>query len=159
MRPRVLLPATRRRGDGPDGPMVSCARPRRRATMSKASSKGRKQRAARRKARVVEGQESVALSKAEFLRRFRERFYDPAFDGASASLDEVAEIAWDGYDEYRKSPRTRKAGPAFAAPAQDLAVEWLETRRAIHDAERRRRDRRSRSRVLLVNGSARSDQS
>src|SRR5262245_11911159 len=115
--------------------------------MARKPSKGARQRAEKRRARVVEGQESVALSKAEFLERFRARFYDPAFRATAKELDAVAQVAWDGFHEYRKSPRERKAGRGFAKPEQGLAVEWLATRRAIHDAERRRRDRRSRSRI------------
>jgi multimeric flavodoxin WrbA len=111
------------------------------------------------KPRVVKGMASVQLERAEFLRRFRERFYDPAFDGSAAAIDELAEVAWKDYDEYHKSPRTRPAGKGFADPGFELAVEWLETRRAIQAAERRRKDPRSPARFLVVNGSARSDQS
>jgi multimeric flavodoxin WrbA len=101
---------------------------------------------------------SVALSKAEFLRRFRERFYDPAFGAVKAELDRVADVAWDAYDEYRKSPRTRKAGRGFADPAFELPVEWLETRDRILEAERRQKSPRAKARILLINGSPRSDQ-
>jgi hypothetical protein len=39
---------------------------------------------------------------------------------------DVIEVAWQSYDEYRKSPRKRKAGPGFADPEFELPVEWLE---------------------------------
>jgi multimeric flavodoxin WrbA len=108
--------------------------------------------------RVVTGMESVALSRAEFDRRFREHFYDPAFESVSAELDAVAEVAWKNYIDDHKSPRTKKAGRGFAEPDFDLPVEWLETRRQIHAAEKRQKNRRSPSRVLVVNGASRSDQ-
>jgi multimeric flavodoxin WrbA len=113
----------------------------------------------RRKPRVRRGQLKVGLSKEEFRARFVARaFYDPAFDAASDSIDEIVEVAWKNYRGDRKSPRTRRAGPGFADPDSELPVEWLETRRRIREAGRRWRDRRSRSRVLLICGSARNDQ-
>ena len=127
--------------------------------MARRLAKGTKQRTAKRRPRIVEGQESVALTKAQFLERFHQRFFDPAFQGTKEQLDAVAEVAWDGYHVYRRSPKTRKAGKGFAIPSYDLPVEWLDARRAIHDAERKQRDRRSRSRILVINGSPRSDQS
>ena len=111
-----------------------------------------------RKVRVREGQGSVALTKAEFTARFRERFSDPAFEGVEDRLEDVIRVAWGGYLEYRKDPRTRPAGRGFADPAFPLPVGWLETRRRIAEAQRRQRSPRSRSRVLIVCGSARSDQ-
>jgi multimeric flavodoxin WrbA len=99
----------------------------------------------------------VQVPKAEFRRRFAARFADPAFEKVADQLDAVAEVAWEGYVAYRKSPRTRRAGRGFHDPDFRLPVEWLEARRAIRAAEARRRDRRSPSRVLVVNGSSRSD--
>lgn len=109
--------------------------------------------------RVVEGQESVALSKAQFLERYAARFVDPAFQGTRAELDAIAEVAWDGYQAYRKSPNVHPAGRGFAVPSYELPVEWLAARRAIDEAGKKQRDQRSRSRFLVINGSARSDQS
>lgn len=113
----------------------------------------------RRTVRRVKGQASVALPKAEFLARFRRRFEDPAFRASDDRIDALGEVAWQAYHEYRKSPVTRKAGRGFADPAMEVPLEWLEARRTILSAERRQKDRRTRSRVLVVNGSARSDQS
>jgi multimeric flavodoxin WrbA len=102
---------------------------------------------------------SVQLTQAEFPRRFRERFYDPTFEAVASGLDELAEIAWRNYDEYHKSPRTRRAGRGFADPDSELASEWLAARAAIRAAESRRKQKRASSRILVINGSARSDQS
>jgi multimeric flavodoxin WrbA len=108
--------------------------------------------------RVVKGMPSVQLSRAEFEARFFERFYDPGFDAVRPELERVAAIAWKNYVEYHKSPRTRRAGRGFQRPSFPLALEWLETRARIHAAEREQRSPRSRSRILLINGSARNDQ-
>jgi len=103
-------------------------------------------------------QPSTQLTHAEFMRRIGERFYDPAFDAVRPELERVLEVAWDSYDEYRKNPRTRKAGPEFADPDYPLALEWLETRQAIRDAQRKHDDPASPRRILLVSAAARSSQ-
>jgi hypothetical protein len=107
---------------------------------------------------VRKGQGDVQLSREEFERRLRERFYDPAFDSVRAEIDRVVDVAWRTYVEYHKSPRKRKAGPGFADPEFELPVEWLETRGRIVEAERRQKDPRAPRRVLLVNGAPRHDQ-
>jgi multimeric flavodoxin WrbA len=109
--------------------------------------------------RIRKGMPSVQLSKAEFTERLRGRFYDPAFAEFSEEIERIIEKAWEGYDKYRRSPRTRSAGRGFADPDFELPIEWLETRTAIRNAEWRRKDRKARSRILLINGSSRSDQS
>jgi multimeric flavodoxin WrbA len=110
---------------------------------------------------VRTGQGSVALDKDTFRRRFAARFADPVFESTPAreKVDELAELAWDAYHDSRKSPRTQKAGEEFADPAYELSVEWLEARAAIREAARAHADPASPSRVLLVCGAARSDES
>lgn len=107
---------------------------------------------------VRKDQPSVQLDRATFEARFRGRFHDPAFARVDAELSRVAEVAWEGYEAYRKSPRTRRAGDGFADPDAELAVEWLATRDAIRAAEARQRDPASPSRILVVNGAPRSNQ-
>lgn len=107
---------------------------------------------------VVKGMPSVELSRKEFVLRFRRRHEDPTFDAVTEPLGAVAEVAWRNYIDYHRSPNRRKAGNAFADPAYELPREWLETRKRIHEAQRRQRRRGTPSRILLVNGSARSDQ-
>jgi multimeric flavodoxin WrbA len=99
----------------------------------------------------------VPLTKAQFRERFFARFYDPAFDAVRPELEKVFEVAWDGYIDYRKSPRRKPAGPGFAETAYELPVEWLETRAKVQAAERRQKDPASRSRILVVNASTRSE--
>jgi multimeric flavodoxin WrbA len=104
------------------------------------------------------GQPSVQLSRQEFERRLRARFYDPAFRARDDDLTRLVDIAWEAYHEYRKSPVRRRAGAGFKVPGYELPVEWLETRKAIHAAERRQKSRKGPGRILLINGSPRSDQ-
>ncbi len=92
---------------------------------------------------IRRGMPNVQLSKEEFARRFRDRFYDPAFAGPRPS-SEVVDIAWNAYDEYRKSPRTRPAGREFADPGLRAAGRMARHRRSIRrpSAARRIRSRR-----------------
>jgi multimeric flavodoxin WrbA len=107
---------------------------------------------------VRKGQGSVQLSREEFSQRFRQLFYDPAFEEADAEIERLLEIAWDGYSQSRKSPRTRKAGPGFADPDYELATEWLDARDRILAAQRVHDRSNTVSRVLLICASARNDQ-
>ena len=107
---------------------------------------------------VRKGQGDVKLTREEFTRRLRERFSDPAFQGVEHQIADIVDVAWSAYDGYRKSPRTRKAGPGFADPDVELPIEWLETRERIQQAEREQKDPGRTARVLLVCGAARHDQ-
>ncbi len=107
---------------------------------------------------VRKGMPSVQLNRAEFEKRFREQFFDPAFEKVDGEIAKIAEIAWQSYDSYNKNPRKQKAGKDFADPDFELPVEWLAARAAIHAAQSWHTDPKSPSRILLVNGSTRSDQ-
>ncbi len=107
---------------------------------------------------VRKGQGDVKLTREEFARRMGERFYDPCFDAVRTEIDRVIDVAWQNYDAYHKSPRTRKAGPEFADPDFELPVEWLEARERIRSAANVHNDPASRSRVLVVCAAARHDQ-
>jgi multimeric flavodoxin WrbA len=100
----------------------------------------------------------VSLDKAEFARRFRNSFFDPQFDSEQDRINTLLDIAWDAYQDSRKSPRTVKAGPGFADPDYDLSVEWLAASRAISEAQERHANPALLPRILLINGSMRSDQ-
>ena len=100
----------------------------------------------------------MKLTREEFERRLRERFYDPAFDAVAAEIDAVVDVAWTNYHEYRKSPRTRKAGAGFADPGFELPVEWLAARDAVRTAEREQKRRGGPARILVVAGADRHDQ-
>ncbi|MFN4140721.1 flavodoxin family protein [Aestuariivirga sp.] len=107
---------------------------------------------------VRKGMPDVSLTKDEFAARFREQFHDPGFEGAAAEIERIVDVAWTSYAEYHKNPRMAPAGPDFSKPDARLPVEWLAARRNIMEAERRQKSANSPSRILLINGSMRSDQ-
>ncbi|MDQ3299660.1 MAG: flavodoxin family protein [Myxococcota bacterium] len=107
--------------------------------------------------KIRTGSPSVHLARDEFRERFRAQFLDPAFDAVATELAAIEEVAWDGYTNHRKSPRTRKAGDEFADPSYELSVEWLAARDAIHAAQRLH-ERPGPARMLVIIGSSRSDQ-
>ena len=110
------------------------------------------------KTKPRKGQPSVQLSRQEFVERLRERFRDPAYRSHLSEFERLADVAWDAYDDYRKSPIRRRAGAGFEDPDYELPVEWLETRKAIIAAGRRQRSRKGPGRILLICGAARNDQ-
>jgi len=107
--------------------------------------------------KIRKGMPPVEIDRAEFERRFKSAFVDPAFDPLERELQAITAAAWDAYSDGRKAPHTRKAGPGFSDPEYDLSVDWLAARDAIAAAQRRHDDPAEISRVLLINGSARSE--
>ena len=107
---------------------------------------------------VRTGQTPTELSKPEFLLRWRQQFYDPAFDAREEELKSLGEIAWQNYRESRKSPRVRKAGAGFADPEYELSVEWLDARDKIIAAQKQQESPEASSRILLICASPRTDQ-
>ena len=105
---------------------------------------------------IRKGSPSVQLTREEFRERFRAQFLDPAFEKVAKELTAVEAVAWDGYTNHRKSPRTRRAGDGFADPRYELSVEWLATRDAIHAAQKLH-DTPGQVRILLVQGGSRSE--
>ncbi|HEY4135811.1 MAG TPA: flavodoxin family protein [Alphaproteobacteria bacterium] len=103
------------------------------------------------------GMPSPRLDEAAFKARFRTQFIDPAFGPLQDELAKVTEAAWDAYAHSRKSPRTRKAGPGYADPDYDLSEDWIAAKAAIEAAQRRHDDAAAPARILIVNGSSRSE--
>lgn len=103
------------------------------------------------------GMPSPRLDEATFKARFRGQFTDPGFDTLSAELDRIADAAWDAYAHQRKAPRTVKAGPGYADPDYELAVDWVEAKAAVERAKADYETTDRPRRVLLVNGSSRSE--
>ena len=101
---------------------------------------------------IRKGMPDVQIDKVEFSRRFRDRFFDPAFAKNEAALQAIIDTAWNGYDVYRKNPVSRVGGPAYSKPEAKLPAEWLDTRAKIDAAEMRQKDVKSPNRILLVNG-------
>lgn len=110
------------------------------------------------KIEVRKGMPSTELDRKEFEKRFLARFYDPEYDALAPDLEKILQTAWHTYIDYHKSPRTRKAGSGFADPNFDLPIEWIAARDAIIAAEKKQKSEKSPSRILLINGSPRNDQ-
>ncbi|MDA9530539.1 flavodoxin family protein [Bradyrhizobium sp. CCBAU 25338] len=106
---------------------------------------------------VRKGMPLVKLSREEFDRRYKEQFVDPAFAPLQRELDAITAAAWDAYSHSRKAPLTRKAGAGFSDPDYDLALDWLDARAKILEAQRRHDDADEMPRILVINGSARSE--
>src|ERR1700709_1878233 len=106
---------------------------------------------------IRKGMPAAKLSREEFEQRYRSRFKDPAFKPLQRELDAIVAAAWDGYSHSRKSPVTRKAGPGFADPDYEISVDWLAARDAILAAQRRHDDLTETPRILVINGSSRSE--
>lgn len=106
---------------------------------------------------IRKGQGPGKLSREEFGRRFRERFFDPAFDVERESIARLEAIAWQAYCDSRKAPSTVPAGPGYADPAYPISTEWLATKRRLESAQRQYEDRSARTRILVVTGSSRND--
>ena len=106
---------------------------------------------------IRKGMPSTELSRETFEQRFKSRFIDPAFAPLAREIQAITDVAWDAYSDSRKAPHTRKAGPGFADPDYDLSVEWLAAHDAMADAQRRHENSAEPSRILIVNGSSRSE--
>ena len=106
---------------------------------------------------IRKGQGPGKLSREEFGRRFRERFFDPAFEVERGSIARLEAIAWKAYCEGRKAPSTVPAGVGFADPAYRISTEWLETKRRLDSARKQHEDPTAKTRILVVTGSSRND--
>ncbi len=106
---------------------------------------------------VRKGQAPAKLGRDEFHLVFSRSFTDPSFQEIAGAVAAVEQTAWENYVASHKAPVTVKAGPGFADPDYELAIEWKQTRDALLAADARQKDARTPTRVLLVNGSARND--
>jgi multimeric flavodoxin WrbA len=106
---------------------------------------------------VRKGQAPDQLDRAEFGKRFRGSFVDPAFQVEAEAIARIEEIAWLGYADGRKAPITRKAGPGYADPDYDLSVDWIEAKEHIDRARKTWADPKTGTRALVICGSPRND--
>ncbi len=106
-----------------------------------------------------EGMPSPQLTEHEFKKRYRSQFVDPEFKTAGAALEKIVGIAWSAYNEGRKSPITQKAGAQYSNPDYDLSVDWVTAHDAVNAARKRYEDKSETPRILLINGSSRSEHS
>jgi len=107
--------------------------------------------------KVRKGQFTGMLGRDAFGERFRQRFVDPAFDRERDALRRIEVIAWEAYEQSRKAPHTRKAGPGFADPDYDLSDEWRATHERLKAAQQRWSDGNTRPRALIVACASRND--
>ena len=107
--------------------------------------------------KVRKGQAPGTMPREAFRERFNASYVDPAFDTERDTIARLEAIAWDGYANGRKAPRTAKAGRGFADPDYDLSVDWRATRDRLLEAATLQRNPRTRSRVLVIVGSDRND--
>lgn len=104
------------------------------------------------------GQSPAKLNRDEFHEQFQNSFVDPTFIAVKDALADVEEVAWKNYHEGgHKAPLTEKAGAEFFFPDYDLSVEWKATSQRLKSAEVKQKDSNTKSRVLLICGSARND--
>ena len=112
--------------------------------------------------KVRTGQGSTELTRDEFERRWKQQFYDPAFEKAQSRKSTTSSLASLGTPTAitAKDPRTRKAGLEFADPVKhELAIEWLETRAHIHEAaEAKQKKHDGASQILMICASPRTDE-
>lgn len=106
---------------------------------------------------VRKGMPERQISREAFKKRFQSQFVDPVFDSLTRELEAITDAAWDAYADGRKAPLTRKAGPGFADPEYEIAIDWFAARDAIAHAQRQHDDPSQPSRILLVNGSPRTE--
>jgi len=103
------------------------------------------------------GQAPGKLGRDEFHLIFSRSYMDPAFRAVQSALDQVEQTAWDNYSASHKAPVTVRAGDGFKDPDYALSVEWKATRDRLLAADARQKLATTRSRILLINGSARND--
>jgi multimeric flavodoxin WrbA len=106
---------------------------------------------------IRKGMPPVKLTRAEFERRYKRAFVDPVFAPLQRELNAIMSAAWDAYSHSRKAPVTRKAGAGFADPEYEIAVDWLAARQAVLEAQRCHDDANEPPRILVINGSMRSE--
>src|SRR5437868_3182980 len=102
---------------------------------------------------VRKGQAPATLERTEFHQRFMDSYRDPTFKAESRALARIELIAWEAYQEGRKAPVTRKAGPGYTDPDYELSLDWLEAKERIERAQATWARSETPSRVLLINGS------
>ncbi|MBC7537933.1 MAG: flavodoxin family protein [Bacteriovorax sp.] len=107
------------------------------------------------KIKIRKGQPDPKLNEMEFHEEFKKDFYDPRFRDLDHEIEKLTQIAWENYNDHRKSPITEKAGLQFQDPEFDLSTEWLITRNKLLVAKEAQKT--SQSRILIINASPRSE--
>jgi hypothetical protein len=109
--------------------------------------------------KVRKGMPSVQLDKARSPQRVEERFYDPAFATARAEIGKIVDAAWTATTTAASRRSPGAPARAYADPDYELSVEWIAQRDGHPPCRAAAQESpRSKSRILLINGSPRSDQ-
>jgi hypothetical protein len=87
---------------------------------------------------VRKGMPDVQLTREEFERRFRDRFFDPAFSKREGALKGIIGTAWDGYCVYRKNPIK---GIAIRSPQLNFRLNGWQPRGKSTPPKRTRKSR------------------
>lgn len=105
--------------------------------------------------KIRKGQPDPKLSHDDFITEYKKSFYDPRFRSMDVEIDRLAQIAWSNYVDSRKAPITMKAGSEFKNPDYDMSVEWMQTRSKLIEAQKNHS--KTKSRILIINGSPRNE--
>lgn len=97
------------------------------------------------------------LPKDEFMKRFHKIFCDPHFDPFRSDLEKISQVAFENYQEGRKAPSTRKAGPAYKDPEYELSEDWLYAKEEITRAQTEHENQAAKDKVLLIIASDRNE--
>ncbi len=103
-----------------------------------------------------QGQGPERLNRAEFERRLRERFFDPAFADAGVDIESLSPPHGMAMPTAAK-PRHAQSRRGISDPDYPLSIEWLATRDAIAAAQTAQTDVNRPARVLLICASPRND--
>jgi multimeric flavodoxin WrbA len=106
---------------------------------------------------IRKGMPQRKLDRMTFECRYLSSFRDPAFVPLQPELQAIVETAWQAYTAGRKAPHTRKGGRGFADPEYEIANDWLDAQAAINAAQKRHDNVGVPARILLVNGSSRTE--
>ncbi len=108
--------------------------------------------------KVEKSNEEWKIPREEFRKRFHQNFMDSHFKPHQEKIDQLEEVAWDNYLNSRKAPLTNKAGDGYSDPSYELSEEWRKTKQAITLAQQEYENPITKSRVLIICGSDRNDQ-
>jgi hypothetical protein len=102
------------------------------------------------------GMPPVELDEAEFRRRFLAQFPTPAFDRSPRARPRRRRGGVGRLHPFAQVAGHRKAGPGYADPDYDMAVDWRAAKAAIDRAQANMRTPQPPC-ILIVNGSSRSE--
>lgn len=94
----------------------------------------------------------------EFIERYKKQFSDPTFQSMAEEIEKLAQQAWKNHQDGRKAPHTQKAGLGFEDENYQLSLDWVSARNAILAAEDEHINPQGPTRILLISGSDRNEE-